>query len=94
MEFARANMKVNIYNQAVLESAATPFPQTEEIIENGIVNGVSATDVQKILNLKHAWEFILDQDVLQSETRIKRCYIIAYKQNCGKHYFSGEYNKN
>lgn len=23
---------------------------------NGIVNGVKATDVQKILNLKHAWE--------------------------------------
>lgn len=49
----------------------TSFPQTEEIIENGIVNGVSATDVQKILNLKHAWEFILDQDVLQSETIVK-----------------------
>lgn len=68
MEFARANMKANIYDQAVLEGVATSFPQTEEIIENGIVNGVSATDVQKILNLKHAWEFILDQDVLQSET--------------------------
>ena len=45
---------------------ATSFPQTEEIIENGIVNGVRASDVQKILNLKHAWEFILDKDVLQS----------------------------
>ena len=34
-------------------------------IENGKVNGVTASDVQKILNLKHAWEFILDKDVLQ-----------------------------
>ncbi len=42
MEFARANMKANIYDQAVLEGVATSFPQTEEIIENGIVNGVSA----------------------------------------------------
>ena len=43
-----------IYDQAVLEGVATSFPQTEEIIESGIVNGVSVTDVQKILNLKHA----------------------------------------
>ena len=64
VEFARANMKANIYSQAVLEGVATTFPQTEDIIDNGIVNGVKASDVQKILNLKHAWEFILDGDVL------------------------------
>lgn len=64
LDFARSNLKSNIYDQAVLEGVATTFPQTEEIIENGKVNGVSATDVQKILNLKHAWEFILDKDVI------------------------------
>ena len=65
LDFARANMKLSIYEQAVLEGVATSFPQTEDIIENGKVNGVTASDVQKILNLKHAWEFILDKDVLQ-----------------------------
>lgn len=65
LDFARANMKLFIYEQAVLEGVATSFPQTEDIIENGTVNGVTAGDVQKILNLKHAWEFILDKDVLQ-----------------------------
>ncbi len=64
LDFARSNLKSNIYDQAVLEGVATTFPQTEEIIENGKVNGVSAKDVQKILNLKHAWEFILDKDVI------------------------------
>ena len=64
LDFARANLKSNIYDQAVLEGVATTFPQTEDIIENGKVNGVSATDVQKILNLKHAWEFVLDKDVI------------------------------
>lgn len=68
IDFARANMKANIYDQAVLEGVATSFPQTAEIIENGIVNGMTAADVQKILNLKHAWEFILDKDVLASRT--------------------------
>lgn len=65
LDFARINMKLSIYEQAVLEGVATSFPQTEDIIENGKVNGVTASDVQKILNLKHAWEFILDKDVLQ-----------------------------
>lgn len=73
--FARANMKINIYDQAVLEGVATSFPQTEEIIENGKVSGVAAADVQKILNLKHAWEFILDHDVIASRTDY---YMLSY----------------
>lgn len=68
IEFARANIKINIYDQAVLEGIATSFPQTEEIIDNGRVSGMTATDVQKILNLKHAWEFILDKDVIASRS--------------------------
>ncbi len=64
LDFARANMKSNIYDQAILEGVATSFPQTEDILENGIVSGMTATDIQKILNLKHAWEFILDKDVI------------------------------
>jgi len=68
IDFARANMKSNIYDQAVLEGVATSFPQTEDIIDNGTVNGMTATDVQKILNLKHAWEFILDSDVVQANS--------------------------
>ena len=68
LDFARANMKSNIYDQAILEGVATTFPQTEEILERGVVNGMTADDVQKILNLKHAWEFILDNDVIQAKT--------------------------
>lgn len=68
LDFARGNMKANIYDQAVLEGVATTFPQTEDIIEGGIVSGMTAADVQKILNLKHAWEFILDKDVLSYGT--------------------------
>lgn len=73
--FARVNMKNNIYDQAVLEGVATSLPQTEEIIDNGKVSGMTATDVQKILNLKHAWEFILDKDVIASKSDY---YILSY----------------
>ncbi|MBQ9935477.1 MAG: Fic family protein [Lachnospiraceae bacterium] len=89
LDFARANMKSNIYDQAVLEGVATSFPQTEDIIENGQVNGMSATDVQKILNLKHAWEFILDRDVIQSETNYHMLCHIAKLVNEGFFYDGG-----
>lgn len=68
LDFARANMKASIYDQAVLEGVATSFPQTEDIIENGKVSGMTASDVQKVLNLKHAWEFIMDKDVISCKT--------------------------
>ena len=68
LDFARTNMKANIYDQAVLEGVATTFPQTEDIIENGKVSGMTASDVQKVLNLKHAWEFIMDKDVIACPT--------------------------
>ncbi len=89
LDFARANMKSNIYDQAVLEGVATTFPQTEEIIENGTVNGMTADDVQKILNLKHAWEFILDNDVIQAESNYYLLCHIAKLVNEGFFYDGG-----
>lgn len=89
LDFARANMKSNIYDQAVLEGVATTFPQTGDIIENGKVSGMTATDVQKILNLKHAWEFILDRDVIQSESNYHMLCHIAKLVNEGFFYDGG-----
>ncbi|MDD3881240.1 MAG: Fic family protein [Eubacteriales bacterium] len=66
LDFARANVKSLIYDQAVLEGVSTTFPQTETILENGKVYGVTPSDIQKIVNLKHAWEFILDKDVISA----------------------------
>ena len=89
MDFVRANMKAIIYDQAVLEGVSTTFPDTELIIENGKVNNVSAEDVQKILNLKHAWEFVLDKDVVQSPTNYYVCQYIARLVNEGFYYEGG-----
>ena len=68
LDFARANMKESIYEQAILEGVTTTFPQTETIIDGGVVNGMTATDIQKVLNLKHAWEFILDPDAIRAKS--------------------------
>ena len=83
LDFARVNMKASIYDQAVLEGVATTFPQTEDIIENGKVSGMTASDVQKVLNLKHAWEFIMDKDVISCPTDYYVLYHIARLVNEG-----------
>ena len=83
LEFARANMKKIIYDQAVLEGVGTTFPDTEAIIENGKVNNVSAEDVLKIVNLKHAWQFITDKDVIQAPSDYYLCSYIARLVNEG-----------
>lgn len=89
LDFARANMKSNIYDQAVLEGVATTFPQTEDIIENGKVTGMTASDVQKILNLKHAWEFVLDKDVISYPTDYSILCHIAKLVNEGFYHDGG-----
>lgn len=74
--FARANIKSLIYDQAILEGVATTFALTEDIIEGGKVSGMSVGDVQKVINLKHAWEFILDEGVLSAPSDYSLlCYI-------------------
>lgn len=83
LELARANMKAIIYDQAVLEGIGTTFPDTEAIIENGKVNNASAEDVLKIVNLKHAWQFIIDKDVIQSPSDYYLCSYIARLVNEG-----------
>lgn len=89
IDFARANMKANIYDQAVLEGVATSLPQTADIIENGIVSGMTASDVHKILNLKHAWEFILDRDVIADKSDYYLLCHIARLVNEGFYYEGG-----
>ena len=88
-DFARSNIKTLIYGQAVLEGVSTTFPQTEEILENGIISGMRASDVQKILNLKHAWEFVLDRDVLSCPSDFAVLSRIASLVNEGFYEFGG-----
>ena len=83
LDFARANMKSIIYDQAVLEGVSTTFKDTELIIENGKVNNISAEDVLKIINLKHAWEFVLDKDVILSKSSYYLSQYIAKLVNEG-----------
>ena len=58
IDFAKRHLVDTIYKQAILEGVATTFADIESIIEGGKINNMSSEDVLKIVNLKHAWEFI------------------------------------
>lgn len=67
IDFAKRNLVDTIYDQAILEGVATTFSDTESIIEGGKVNNMTSDDILKIINLKHAWEFILNKNVILSD---------------------------
>ncbi len=64
IDFAKRHLVDTIYKQAILEGVATTFADTESIIEGGKVNNMTSEDILKIVNLKHAWEFILNKNVI------------------------------
>ena len=68
IDYAKRNLVDTIYKQAILEGVATTFADTESIIEGGKVNNMTSEDILKIVNLKHAWEFILNKNVILSKT--------------------------
>lgn len=57
--WAKRNLIDTIYKNAKLEGINVTFPQTEAIINGGVVNNVAINDIEKVLGMKHAWEFIL-----------------------------------
>ena len=65
IDLARRNLVDSIYKQAMLEGVATTYSDTETLVNGGRVNDMTAEDVQKVINLKHAWEFILSSGVIQ-----------------------------
>ena len=76
IDFVRANLKYIIYSQAIIEGITTTQFETENIIEDDKVNDMKPSDIQKIINLKHTWEFILDGNVMSTTTNYAiLCYI-------------------
>ena len=68
IDFAKKHMVDTIYKQAILEGIATTYLDTETIITGGKVSDMTPDDILKVINLKHAWEFILNRNVIQSPT--------------------------
>lgn len=90
IDFAKRNLVDTIYKQAILEGVATTFADTESIIEGGKVNNMTSEDIMKIVNLKHAWEFILNKNVILSDTNFALLCEINKMVEEGFYYSAGK----
>lgn len=68
IDLARRYLVDSIYKQAMLEGVATTYSDTETIVNGGKVKDMTASDVEKVVNLKRAWEFILSTDLANYPT--------------------------
>jgi hypothetical protein len=57
---AKRNIVDYIYKSARLEGLGVTFPDTETIVNGGIVQGLKVDEVVAINNLKHAWYFLFE----------------------------------
>lgn len=89
IDFAKKHLADTIYKQAILEGVATTLLDTENIIEGGKVNDMTAEDIMKVVNLKHSWEFILNKNVILSKTDFSLLCTINKLVEEGFYYQSG-----
>ena len=90
IDFAKRHLVDTIYKQEILEGVATTFADTESIIEGGKVNNMTSEDILKIVNLKHAWEFILNKNLISSETNFSLLCEINKMVEEGFYYTAGK----
>ena len=90
IDFAKRHLVDTIYKQAILEGVATTFADTESIIEGGKVNNMTSEDIIKIVNLKHAWEFILNKNVVLIDTNFALLCEINKMVEEGFYYTAGK----
>ena len=90
IDFAKRHLVDTIYKQAILEGVATTFADTESILEGGKVNNMTAEDILKIIDLKHAWEFILNKNVILSNTNFNLLCEINRLVEEGFYYTAGK----
>lgn len=90
IDFAKRHLVDTIYKQAILVGISATFADIENIIEGGKINNVSLEDVSKIINLKHAWEFILNENIILSDTNFSLLCEINKLVEQGFYYSAGK----
>ncbi len=70
----KKNIVNYIWRSANLEGIDVTYSQTQAIYNGGIVNGLSVNNIIAINNLKYAWQFILEQEFIETNYNTL-CYI-------------------
>ena len=68
IDLARRYLVDSVFKQVMLEGVATTYSNIETIIHGGKVKDITASDINKVINLKRAWEFIMSVDLANYPT--------------------------
>lgn len=78
---AKRNIVDYIWKSANLEGIGVTYPETQAIYDGAVVNGLTVDNIIAINNLKYAWQFILENDEIDTDFKTL-CYI--HKLVCDK----------
>jgi hypothetical protein len=66
LKFVKFNLINIIYNQLAFECLNSSYLEVQSLIEDNIIRDLDFETANKINNLKKAWEFILNKDVINT----------------------------
>jgi len=83
MFLAKKTLIANIYYTAKIEGVNVTFPQTKTILEGVSVSNIDIDDVQKILNLRNAWRYVINHidDPFKLDYAKKINEFVAYNES-------------
>ncbi len=87
---AKRNIVDYIWKSANLEGIGVTYPETQAIYDGGIVNGLTVDKIIAINNLKYAWQFILENNIINDDFKVichlhkLTCDKLVLDQNLGK----------
>lgn len=69
---AKRNIVDSIWKSANLEGISVTYPETQALLEGGIIEGLKMDEIVTINNLKHAWYFILENEEVSNNFNMLR----------------------
>ena len=67
---AKRNIVDYIWKSAILEGIKVTYSETQTIYDGGVVNGLTVDNIIAINNLKNAWQFILENQDIESNYNV------------------------
>jgi len=90
MNFIKSNLTNLIFNQVLFDDIDISYSSVDSLVQNDSIIDLSIYDANKVANLKNAWNFILNKDVINTKlsyallSQINSLIDTGFSYNAGK----------